>query len=1097
LETLKNTAGCDSLLTVDLTIRHSSWGSLILDSCDAPITYGGIVFLKDTVFIDTLWGANIVGCDSLHYVSLTLMFSDRDTVYPSGCDSVFYRTMFHHTSNIRNDTLIQDDVEISGDGCMMIRTADITVQNSHFKRDTVFLPWGVDSLGFWADLDKIHEQFYHNDTILEFLYQTAAFCDSVEMWHIFICHTTHADLTLDSCLQVTYNEKVYFESTTFFDTILNVAGCDSIITVNIIVRDSTHYTLTLDSCSQVTYKGSVHLVSTEFIEFYKNSVGCDSVLTVKIIVRQPSCSTVNLESCHQVSYGIHTFYKDTTFFDTLVNAALCDSIVTVKITIKHPTRDTLILDSCTQITYKTFTFYKDTTFTDTLVNAAFCDSLLYVIVKIRDTTHGFLELEECGQVIHRGVAFFRDTILTDTLVNVAGCDSLLLVKITVKPVSYDTLPLKGCGIAWYRGIPFFDSVVFEDFIFNPVTGCYDVLTVDIVISQSTFGEFYIDACDYCVYNGFTFLNDTVFFDTIPNVAGCDSIVTVRITVIKSDPETIIHLSACDSLSFRGTVYFESDVVDTLISTGTCTMLQTAIITVDSSYFVVQNRWGIDSVEIFSMIFYHNTTITLSDQTMAGCDSIVEIRIIVCNPVSDTITLESCGQVSYRDNIYTASTEFYDFIENPDFPGCDSSFWVKIIVQQPSGSVLNFGSCHQVSYNLHTFYRDTTFFDTLVCLTTGCDSIITVNITVVQPTTYTLILDTCCQVTYNGVLFYKDTTFFDTLVSPTTGCDSIVTTNIIVRHPTDFILILDSCHQVTYNDSVHLVSTTFLDTLVGANAVGCDSIITVNIIVRTSGLSTVHPQGCDSVFYLGKFYSSSVVIDTFINFGDCGVFETAFLSVHPSFEYDKNLRGVDTLTYLGYLYESDTNFVLRHQTVFGCDSIEHVNISIRESIHSEIVVYWHRILAVPNRKNLDELRYATYYWFRDDIPLTQSNSDWIEVGPPIPSGRYDVFIHYNDEEILHLYRIFDQPFGILISPNPLNKLEELSIQSQGKTIKRIEVFDMNGVLQKLPIRIDALVGTTQAVRLHGAYVSGFKSSGLHILHIYLDDHTVETIKIIVE
>jgi hypothetical protein len=126
-----------------------------------------------------------------------------------------------------------------------------------------------------------------------------------------------------------------------------------------------------------------------------------------------------------------------------------------------------------------------------------------------------------------------------------------------------------------------------------------------------------------------------------------------------------------------------------------------------------------------------------------------------------------------------------------------------------------------------------------------------------------------------------------------------------------------------------------------------------------------------------------------------------------------------------------------------------------------------------------------------VPLTQSYKDWIEVGPPIPAGKYDVYIHYDGELILHLYRIFEQPFGVLAYPNPLKASEELTIQANSK-IRKIEIFDINGVQQKLPIRY-----TPYLAPLTPYYISGFKKAGIYILHIYFDDHTVETIKIMVE
>ncbi|MCL2028252.1 MAG: hypothetical protein FWG79_07170 [Bacteroidales bacterium] len=276
-------------------------------------------------------------------------------------------------------------------------------------------------------------------------------------------------------------------------------------------------------------------------------------------------------------------------------------------------------------------------------------------------------------------------------------------------------------------------------------------------------------------------------------------------------------------------------------------------------------------------------------------------------------------------------------------------------------------------------------------------------------------------------------------------------------PTFDTINLDSCDQITYNSMVFFKDTIFTDTLV--NAAGCDSLLTVN------------------------------------------------LTIYPSYAHQQDLFGYDSLEFMSRYYYSDTILTHAYQTSNGCDSVVETHIFV--SLPPNIVVYWHRILAVPNWRNLDEFRYATYYWYKDDALLPQSNKDHIEVGSPIPAGKYNVSVHYGGMEILYLERIFERPFGISAYPNPLHIAEELIIESVGNAIRRVEVFDANGVLQKIPIRLGTGVGAycirpandcdqcQQGVCNTPLRISGFKNPGMYILKIHFDDHTVETLKIIVK
>jgi hypothetical protein len=172
------------------------------------------------------------------------------------------------------------------------------------------------------------------------------------------------------------------------------------------------------------------------------------------------------------------------------------------------------------------------------------------------------------------------------------------------------------------------------------------------------------------------------------------------------------------------------------------------------------------------------------------------------------------------------------------------------------------------------------------------------------------------------------------------------------------------------------------------------------------------------------------------------------------------------------------------------------------VESQIVVYWGRVLAVSNPQNLDELKFATYRWYKDGVLLPQSSGDWIEIGNPIPAGKYGVSVMYSNQEFLYLERIFDRPFGAAsVFPNPLSVGETLTVETHNcaslqTNIERIEILDVNGVLQKNQIRKNAgvIVKAQHAVPLQ---IDGFKTRGTYFLRILFDDHSVETLKIVVK
>jgi len=105
-----------------------------------------------------------------------------------------------------------------------------------------------------------------------------------------------------------------------------------------------------------------------------------------------------------------------------------------------------------------------------------------------------------------------------------------------------------------NALPLTDSLVFRVYPDHSVTH-----TVDTI------------GCGALVYHGVTYTQSTVLRDTLRNQAGCDSIYNVVNIKVYNEPEVFEELVGdCDTVIFRGKMYFENDkVVDTFKSQQGC------------------------------------------------------------------------------------------------------------------------------------------------------------------------------------------------------------------------------------------------------------------------------------------------------------------------------------------------------------------------------------------------------------------------------------------------------------------------------------------------------------------------------------------------
>lgn len=159
-------------------------------------------------------------------------------------------------------------------------------------------------------------------------------------------------------------------------------------------------------------------------------------------------------------------------------------------------------------------------------------------------------------------------IYQDTIVNAKGCDSLLTINLTIIQSTTVSQSISACDSFM---VPSGDethliSGTYMDTIPN-TAGCDSLLTLNVTVGYSTASSLTISACDsFTVPSGDeTYANSGIYRDTIPNIAGCDSLITMNVTVTKVDtslvitPPTITATNAgatyqwiyCDSISLPG------------------------------------------------------------------------------------------------------------------------------------------------------------------------------------------------------------------------------------------------------------------------------------------------------------------------------------------------------------------------------------------------------------------------------------------------------------------------------------------------------------------------------------------------------------------
>lgn len=140
---------------------------------------------------------------------------------------------------------------------------------------------------------------------------------------------------------------------------------------------------------------------------------------------------------------------------------------------------------------------------------------------------------------------------------------------------------------------------------------------------------------------------------------------------------------------------------------------------------------------------------------------------------------------------------------------------------------------------------------------GCDSIIKLNLQILNPATSVETIISCDSYTWqDGVTYFSsDTSATFTLPgSAINGCDSIIELNLTLLVPPVGIDNVTSCQDFTWLDGITYTSsnTTATYLMLGAAANGCDSMVTLNLIINTPDIGVLNNNAILSATGIGDY-----------------------------------------------------------------------------------------------------------------------------------------------------------------------------------------------------------------------------------------------------
>ena len=377
-------------------------------------------------------------------------------------------------------------------------------------------------------------------------------------------------------------------------------------------------------------------------------------------------------------------------------------------------------------------------------------------------------------------------------------------------------------------------------------GVYDAFLVKFTSTYCSpvFSQDSIVSCDsYTWIDGVTYTASNISVkDTLCNSNGCDSIVSLNLTINYSNT-SIDSIVSCDSYTWIDSVTYtasDTSAKDTLSNLNGCDSIVSLYLTINYTKTFTDSIVSCDSYTWIDGVTYtsNNTSVKDTLVTTNGCDSIVSLNLTINYTKTFTDSIVSCSSYTWINGVtYTASnTSVKDTLTARN--GCDSIVSLNLTINYAKTYTDSIAACNSYTWINGVTYTDdnTSAIDTLVT-TNGCDSIVSLKLTINSTKTYTDSIVACDSYTWIDGFTYTDdnTSAIDTRVT-TNGCDSIVSLNLTINYTKTFIdsIVANDNYSWINGVTYTLNNTTATDTLAASN--GCDSIVSLNLtIVSTAGI----------------------------------------------------------------------------------------------------------------------------------------------------------------------------------------------------------------------------------------------------------------------
>ena len=320
---LQSTQGCDSTVFLQLAVEPVLPGDTTVVT-EMPFTWYGETYSLSGDYPHTLVDGSYLGCDSIVTLHLTVLPTLPGDTIAITCQPFTWYGDIYDVSGDYSHTFIGGSY-YGLDSTVVLHLQVIPV----LPGDTAVVTCEP-ILWYGQNCDSTGD---YTHTFIDGSYLG---CDSTVTLHLTVHQTFQTEWEHSDCGFFTWNDTTYIESGDYTQHLYSQYDCDSVVTLHLTIYPIVSYEWSDTTCEPYQWNDSLYLESGDYIQYFQTTLGCDSIVTLHLSVGHEVQTDTLTTCCNLFQWHGHTFLESGLYTDTLYTTLGCDSIVTLHLSVVNP-----------------------------------------------------------------------------------------------------------------------------------------------------------------------------------------------------------------------------------------------------------------------------------------------------------------------------------------------------------------------------------------------------------------------------------------------------------------------------------------------------------------------------------------------------------------------------------------------------------------------------------------------------------------------------------------------------------------------------------------------------------------------------------------